>query len=119
MSLYIVILKVNEKYYIMANDDTTIMWFDSENKAIRFFEDGYNRCHSHNHQSSMSALLHRITFQPSIIDVEGLEYIRDNIAAENPQFVVLHHTSGNLHGITTRHGASGFWRFGKKPRLIS
>lgn len=116
--MYIALILAEEKVYILANKDFNVVCFKSLKKAISYFEDCYNSNHSRGFEASMSACLNYITFQPSIINVDNIEDIKNNVAAEEARNVELYHVSGFVNGITTREKAIDLWNSGRKPSLI-
>ena len=117
--MYIVLIESEENYYILVNSkDYSVLGFSTEKEGIEYFEKAYKSCHSRSYEGSMSACLNFLIFRPSIIKIEDLEDIRDNIAAEKPHKITLSHVSGSMDVITTREKAKELWKSGKKPRLI-
>lgn len=116
--MYIALILSDNKVYILATNNYDVLGFTSLNKAISYFEDSYNSSHGRGYEASMSACLNYITFQPSIIEVENFEDIKNNIAAQEPKKVQLSHVSGFMKAISTKDEAIEFWNKGKKPQLI-
>jgi hypothetical protein len=116
--VYIVLILAEENVYILAMKDFNILAFNSLEKAISYFEDSYNSNHDRGYEASMSACLNFITYQPSVIKVENIEDIKNNVAAVEPKYIQLSHVSGFIKGITTREEAIELWNSGKKPNLI-
>lgn len=118
---FIALFKSDNNLYIAAGSQppNAIIAFETIEKGLDYFEDGYNRFHNRGYESSMSACVNFIQFTPSIVEFKDLEEIKNNIAAEEPRLVVVSSISGRMTGITTKKEAISYYEKGAVPSLIS
>jgi len=116
---FIVLIKTNKGVFILAQSEkgNAVQAFKRREEALGYFEDAYNDKHSSGYEGSMSACINWMFYQPSVVEVVGLEDIK-TIAAEEPRLFHLQNSSGSMTGIDTREVAKELWENGVKPKLI-
>lgn len=122
-NFYVSLIKVEDKVYLMLNRNKQIHGFKTEKEGLSFFEDGYNNCHKRSYESSMSACVNGMFFQPSIIKVEGLDDIRSFITDNEKDGINVKQIS-NISGsfiviLADTDLGKKKWEEGRKPKLIS
>jgi len=117
---YIYLLGVNEKVYIMANNEPphNVVGFEDEKSALEYFEVPYHQAHTISHEKSMSATMHFMFYNPRLIKVESLDELK-KLSTEPPELFKLNHVSGFMFGILCNHSATEFYDNGKVPALVS
>lgn len=115
---YVCIAKMGVKYGLMALKEEGVwsIWgFESKGDGIRFFEDGYNRCHERGGSWSNSATMNWLLIQPSIIEcnLEKLESI-----VQEKKVVSYRTVAGSINYIPLTETAKEYWDSGFKPKLI-
>lgn len=115
----ITLFKTDDKVYIHCDNKGAILASNNPNESISDIENTYNAMHYRNYESSMSACIHYMFFQPRITIVKDLDEIKNHIAAKEPRIVSLHHISGHAYGITCLPEAISYWDNAINPRLIS
>lgn len=117
---YIALIKAGNHIVVMVNrSDNAIQAFHTEQEGIDHFEGMYNINHARDYTSSMSALINNISFRPSIVGVESLDEVINNILSDPPKLLKLQNVSGRMMGISTRECAEDYWEKGAKPQMIS
>jgi hypothetical protein len=67
-NFFIAMLKVEQEYYVLTSDDnTSINSWATENEAIYFFTNGYNRSHIRGVQGSSSAIHSFLATSPRVV----------------------------------------------------
>jgi hypothetical protein len=109
--------KHNDNYYILLNKDgQTIRGFDTVEKALDYWERGYVNSIGTGYTGMMSACIHYTQIQPSIIVVDDLDEIQQNLV-ELPTSAMKFDCS--LYGMpATGPRAKAYWENGKKPNLL-
>ena len=110
----------NKDKYFMCSKEGDILVKENPVEAIRDIEDSYNRNHGRGYESSMSACVHHIFFQPTVVQIpEDIEEIRKMLAEPGGVFG-LRHISGHYHGRKLKpEAAEELLKTEIKPRLIS
>ena len=117
--IYIVLFECDNRLCIMADNENSIMAFETLEKGLNYFESAYNRKHSLGYEASMSACISFMQYRPSVIMVDGLDEIRDRIADVEPHLIQFSGLSGRMKGITTRPEAKEYFDKGSVPKLIA
>lgn len=112
-----------ERFFLMTDAEDIVHGFTSETAALRYFEDAYNRKHRQSYEGSMSACIHSIFFQPSVIPMgRGMTKLEKLIARnEAGQFEIVTSSSvaGRMSGIRLKlDEGRAAWEKGTQPRLI-
>jgi len=117
---YIALIKADNNIIVMVNrSDNSIQAFHTEQEGTNHFEEMYNNNHARDYTSSMSALINNMSFRPSIVGVESLDEVINNILSDPPKLLKLQNVSGMMKGVSTRKGAEEYWDKGVKPQMIS
>jgi len=118
---YIVLMKTSDHIAVLANrEDGSIAAKQHSHEWMQQFEDQYNRNHLRSYEGSMSACINAIMMQPSIVQVDGIEDIKQRILDEKTaQLKSFWGTAGGFTGITSETELGDIWSSGAKPRLIS
>jgi hypothetical protein len=115
--IFIALIKADNEIYIMVSDKN-VQAFETLKKAIGFFENTYKEKHLGNYESSISACINWLQYNPSIIKVANQEELT-SIATNPPVDVQLRSVSGAMVGFKTRKDVSeNLWDKGIKPDLI-
>lgn len=122
MKSSLVSLRADNKIYIMA-DGGMISGFENKQKALDFFQKGYNQSHRRGYEASMSACINYITFQPAIHEIseDELQGLVEQgvIVPETFKSYSLNHISGMMTGaLCTGENAEKWHESGTSPRLI-
>ena len=116
----VALIKTDGKVYLMMDSGTpsTIIGFESISKGIHYFEDAYNDNHNRSYESSMSACINYIFFQPSIVVFkDGIEYI-EKILEQPVKLWSTSNISGRILGLPLKKAFYTLWDEGDKPKLI-
>ena len=116
---FVSIVKTEIGFFLLVSkvdDQWSVMGFKTEREGLGYYEIGYARSHNRSYESSMSACLNWMAYQPSIIELE-LEIMK---ALTKDQHVYhLRHVAGYMDGIKLTEEAAKYWEAGKKPELIN
>ena len=109
----------NGTKYIMCAKDGAILVKDNQVDAVRDIEDSYNRNHGRGYEASMSACVHSIMFQPTIVqipnDVSTLIEMFDGLSVYR-----INNVSGSYYGRRLKQEvAEVLLKTEIRPRLIS
>jgi len=117
--MVVCLVQADDKIYLLANEEARcILSFNSVKDGLAYFEDAYNLRHVRSFESSISACLHHITFQPSIVTIQGYNELKEKIVDENNMMGIdLSHVSGFMTVLATRPTAREYWENGRKPGL--
>lgn len=88
-------------------------------EGVKLIEDAYNETHQRGYEGSMSACIHHMGYQPSVILTAGVDDIKSRIITDEQKVFRMSGMAGRMEGIETRTGAVDLWENGAKPRLIS
>jgi hypothetical protein len=115
---YAIIYKFEDKYFLAATSSGKVQGFSSKKKALSFFEDVYESCHAKGFESSMSACIHIIHFNPKVVKFKNLQQVQD-IFSGTVTLCSLASISGFAEGFKfpDTEGAI-LWEKGEPPRLI-
>lgn len=84
--------------YILTTNDYSILAWGSVDDALAYFEDGYMESHGRSYESSMSACIHAMTFQPVIVTLpDSIEELKGLIG--EIKLFSLGSISGRMSGI--------------------
>jgi hypothetical protein len=115
---YVALVKTQKGIFLLLNEDHTVKGWETQRKALNYFERAYAAAHKRSYVGSMSACLHSIEFQYSVIPFESVEWLRTNIVSPDPSVLFLSAESGRMHALETRKGVKKFWEKGVQPKLI-
>lgn len=117
-SAWVCVVESGEKFGLLAIQDDgswVVQGFESETDGLRYFEEAYERAHARGYESSMSACINWLVFQPSILRM-SLEQIRD--LAAGPRIHNWSSVAGSMRVIPLKPEAEPLWESGAKPKLI-
>ena len=117
MSIIISMFKHSDDYYILlTNDGQSMRGFDTVEKALEYWERGYENSISTGYTGMMSACIHYIQIQPSIIVVDDLAEIERSLVRLPTSAMKFNYS---LYGMpATGPKAKSYWENGKKPNLL-
>ena len=115
----ITLFNADNKIFINCDKEGTIYADKTPEETIKTIEGTYNNMHGRSYESSMSACIYYMFFNPRVVTVKDIDEIKNFIAAEEPHLRCLHHVSGHAYGITCRPEALKYWEEAAQPRLIS
>jgi len=115
----ITLFNVDDKVFINCDKEGTIYANEVPSDTIQTIEDTYNKMHDRSYESSMSACIYHIFFNPRVVTVKDVDEIKNCIADEEPHLRSMHHVSGHAYGITCRPESLKYWEEAAQPRLIS
>lgn len=120
-TFYIVLMKTDDHIAVLANrEDGSIAAKQHSHEWVQQFEDQYNRAHVRSYESSMSACINGIMMRPSIVQVNGLDDIKQRILDEKTaQLMSFRNIAGGFQGIISKTDLEKVWDEGINPRLIS
>ena len=119
----LVSFKAKDKVYLLIGENNVVQAFKSVQKASDYFESSYMKCHNRGYESSMSACLNYITFNPAIHpwEHEDLSKLVD-MGVINPETFssyTIRNISGQITGaLCTGENASSWHDSGITPNLI-
>lgn len=109
----------NDDKYLMCDKDGTILVKENPDDAVRDVEDSYNRNHGRGYEASMSACVHNIFFQPTIVQISE-DLVEVATLLVDMSISHLGHISGHYHGRKLKkEAADELLKTSIKPRLIS
>lgn len=118
----VILLHMGDEYYLMLDGKGAVQGFGSLAAATGFFERRYQRAHRQGYESSMSAVIHGISFNPSAVSVKGMAEVKALVKFdEEGKFttVAIRNVSGFMEGIVCDpEKARIAHEAGTKPRLI-
>lgn len=119
--LWLVLSKNKEEIYALTVEDGAIRVFDTEKDALSTFEKMYSRGCRSTYESSMSACIHYIHFQPRVVGFTTEEELRDRLLGEPPyRTVQMTSAAGRMSGMhCTQPGVEELYASGSNPKLIS
>ena len=118
--LYLVIMLTDNKYYLLCVKEGSIAAFPTRKMALNYFESAYHKAHTQSYEQSMSACIHFVVFQSSVVKLKSQEELLDYFdGKKEATFVSVSHVSGGFIGaeINQEVGKIMFER-GDKPTLI-
>lgn len=103
----------------MCARDGAILTQESQLEAVRDVEDSYNRSHNRGYEASMSALVHGITFRPTIVQLsEDIEEVEKLLV--NGDLSRIRNVSGTYYGRKLKpEAAVELLKTSVEPRLAS
>lgn len=103
-------------YVLLSKDGQSIRQFASIEEGIGFWERGYESSIQTGYTGLMSACIHFIQIQPSIVVVKDLVEIERDLVDLPTRAMNF---GGSLLGIpATKKGARTCWERGRKPNLL-
>ena len=94
----IALLHTPEGVFLMTakdGDTYNVLGFDSVQKGLDFFTNGYNRFHDRGYEASMSACVNFISFQPKVVGFEDFDALMDELVDKSSLTLVR---IGNIAG---------------------
>lgn len=118
----VVIVLYDGTYSLMTDHEGVVVGYTSEAKALASFEDAYERKHRQSYEGSMSACIHSLFFQPSVITIRGTEDLEPLVKRDEDGTVGLAEmrtVAGSMTGLVLNlEAGKAAWERGTKPRLI-
>jgi hypothetical protein len=115
---YIVLVKSENKIWLLLSDNKSIVSFHTPVEGTKWFEKAYQERHARSFEASMSACIHHLFFQPSIVEVPNIEFIDKNILSADRRVYRIGNVAGRMLVAETQPGAAEMWEKGSKPKLI-
>lgn len=117
--LAVSIIESDGKYYLLlVRENNSILAYPNVAEGVRTFEDAYNAKHDQSYEASMSAALHHIFYQPSVINVPTQQEVAD--AVFDGRATEIRSIAGAFIGALLKDEiGKQWWDKGIKPRLIS
>ena len=121
----VLLIKSDDKYYLALSQESDKRWnilgYKSAVEGVRSIEDMYNSNHRRGYEASMSACIHGITFQHSIVFYESVAKLAETLGLTGKEKVThIRNVSGGYDTIALdKAKAAPEWERGDKPRLIS
>jgi hypothetical protein len=97
----ITLFNADNKIFINCDKEGTIYADKTPEETIKTIEGTYNNMHGRSYESSMSACIYYMFFNPRVVTVKDID------------------VSGHAYGITCRPEALKYWEEAAQPRLIS
>lgn len=118
----VVIVLYDDTYSLMTDHEGVVVGYPSELEAIASFEDTYERKHRQSYEGSMSACIHSLFFQPSVItirEVADLEPLVKRNEDGSVGLASMRTVAGSMTGLVLNlEAGKAAWERGAKPRLI-
>ena len=121
---YVAVMKTSEGYFLMLNRGkdnvrSILAWKDMRS-ALNYFENGYNDNHRRGYEHSMSACINFITFNPRILEFNGLQDIIDKLKlVAGEKVMTLRNISGNYEVMKLDYTLTEpLYNQGVTPKLI-
>jgi len=119
----VVLVKLDkDQLVLMTGSSGCVQAFPHETDAVHYFEDAYNRFHGRGYESSMSACLHAILYQPSVVVFASRDAMLRGLGITNPKKATVIEAGsvcGGVSGILMESPkAKRAWERGVKPQLI-
>lgn len=112
------IIEIDKKFILLTNPDGVVSGFESEKQGCNSFEQAYNRGHARGYEGSMSACIHFIFYQPSIVYFTNIEAVK-KILKDPIILISSWSAAGSMYGLQCKvKEARTLWNKGMKPRLI-
>lgn len=114
------IVKAQQCFYLVAtkeNDKWAVQGFHSLKEGRNYYERGYGEFHNRGYESSMSATLNWLTFQPSIVELTIKEM--EDLTEKPLRVMSIRNCSGGFKGIPLLPEAATVWERGKIAELIN
>lgn len=108
--------------YLLMTDDTPheIMGWENLKDGLNYFTRGYNQAHGRGYESSMSACINYISFNPKLVQFKDLqELVEKLLGSEPPRLMHLRHIAGNYFALKCIPSAIDVYEAGISPDLIS
>lgn len=117
--LAVSIIEADGKYYLLlVKEDNAILAYNNVTEGVRSFEDAYNAKHNLSYEASMSAALHHIFYQPSIINAPSQDEVQE--ALFDGRATMVRSVAGSFLGALLKDDiGKQWWDKGIKPRLVS
>jgi hypothetical protein len=109
------------KIYVQACDEDGVLnGFKTKREALASFEDAYKAKHHRGFEASMSACIHYMQFNPSVIKVRSYDDIAERlIQVKTAGPVSLRSVAGYMFAVPAiQPTALEMWENGTKPALI-
>ena len=106
-------------HIFMAASSGELQAFPSLGEGLRFFEEGYARSHARGYETSISACINHLFFEPWIVQISSLEKIVQAIGEPPYKLIQARHISGFMKGIAVLPSEADVLKSqGVKPKLI-
>lgn len=116
------LVKTSDGYFLQyASDKSGFAAFKDLNEGLASFEEMYEGKHANGYESSMSATIWWMQFQPSLIQIPEKDLpslFTPEEHAAGLQLTTLSSMAGRMLGVKVTHNAEALWNAGLKPRLI-
>ena len=118
--MYATIVKTTDGLFIVANSDGSVQGSESEAELVRSWERMYKDAHTRGYERSMSACVHMLFFQPSIIQFEDVEDLLTFLEHEDGKVAPfsLSSVAGSMTGLRCTDAGQARWDAGIKPDLV-
>jgi hypothetical protein len=120
--MYAAIIKAGGDFYLMCDSESkSITGWKSLEEALESFEGVYDEFHKRNYESSMSATLNWLFYQPSIIPLieKDIPTLFTSEELTNIKMTTLRNVSGRMSGVKlTKESSINMWETGTKPKLL-
>ena len=119
MSLVIVFVKTDNKVLLLTDQKGAVSAnVSSVEDVVGYYERQYNKNHERSYESSMSACIHSLHFQYSVVAFDSEEALRAALPKTGSLFSVRS-VAGGVTGLDMGEAGVALWESGAKPRLIS
>lgn len=114
--IYAAMFKSDGRVYMCLNEDGSIRGFRSLQEGVDAFKAPYDRSSARGYEGSMSALIHRITFQPRIVAAPAAESLKGAVVADGARATRVSNVSGSMLGAPCDGpGAAALYESGVSP----
>jgi hypothetical protein len=118
----VVVVLYDGTYSLLTDHEGVVVGYESVAKAVASFEDTYERKHHQSYEGSMSACIHSLFFQVSVIPIRGttdLEPIVKRNEDGSVDIASMRTVAGSMTGLVLDpEKGKAAWERGEKPRLV-
>ena len=118
----VVIVLYEDTYCLETDREGVVVGYTSVAKAIASFEDTYERKHRQSNEGSMSACIHSLFFQASVIPVRNVADLGPLVKrAEDGSLslATMRTVAGSMTGfVLDPEKGKAAWESGQRPRLV-
>ena len=119
--MFATLVKTSDGIFLVCNGgDASVQADESEAALVRMWESMYHQAHGRGFERSMSACVHFLFFQPSVIQFEDTDDLLSFIENEDGKVMPysLSSVAGSLSGFKCTEAGEARWESGTKPTLL-
>jgi len=117
MKIYCCLLKSDKNFFLQSEHDGSVVFFPTEEKAISFWEKGYENAYSRGLCGATGAMLTYMMCQPSVVSFDNEDKMIKSLF-KKPPYSTFSFMSYSIRGIQCQKNVEKLWKNGIKPKLI-